>query len=151
MGACQFGHGVGRFVVNFIHSSSSLRKALFLFLFCKKKLYPLFGYYLLASKPQANGCAFAQLRAGNIKFIGSSDSQLISFEKHADNWPDQIDQWQSALSNLAAEFCAGYSSVEVHHKGSFGFQDHLLPLNRWPEEPQINATLNNSSAEKDPS
>ena len=116
-----------------------------------RPIEPQLPLYLLASKPQANGCAFAQLRAGNIKFIGSSDSQLISFEKLADNWPDQIDQWQSALSNLAAEFCAGYSSVEVHHKGSFGFQDHLLPLNRWPEEPQINATLNNSSAEKDPS
>jgi len=106
---------------------------------------PQLPLYLLASKPQANGCAFAQLRAGDIKFIGSSDSQLISFEKAADNWSEQITEWQSALSNLAAEFCQGYTSVEVHHKTSFGYQDHLLPLNRWPEESDINAALPNNS------
>ena len=106
---------------------------------------PQLPLYLLASKPQANGCAFAQLRAGDIKFIGSSDSQLISFEKAADNWSEQITEWQSALSNLAAEFCQGYTSVEVHHKTSFGYQDHLLPLNRWPEESDINAVLPNNS------
>ena len=106
---------------------------------------PQLPLYLLASKPQANGCAFAQLRAGDIKFIGSSDSQLISFEKAADNWSEQIIEWQSALSNLAAEFCQGYTSVEVHHKTSFGYQDHLLPLNRWPEESDINAALPNNS------
>jgi ATP-dependent helicase/nuclease subunit B len=114
-----------------------------------RPLEPQLPLYLLASKPQANGCAFAQLRAGDIKFIGSSDSQLISREKPADNWSEQIDQWHSALSNLAAEFCQGYSSVEVHHSGSFCFQDHLLPLNRWPEESEINAILNSSSADKD--
>ena len=106
---------------------------------------PQLPLYLLASKPQANGCAFAQLRAGDIKFIGSSDSQLISFEKPAEHWSEQIDEWQSALSNLAAEFCQGYTSVEVHHKTSFGYQDHLLPLNRWPEESDINAVLPNNS------
>ena len=106
---------------------------------------PQLPLYLLASKPQANGCAFAQLRAGDIKFIGSSDSQLISFEKAADNWSEQIAEWQIALSNLADEFCQGYSSVEVHHKTSFGYQDHLLPLNRWPEESDINAALPNNS------
>ena len=106
---------------------------------------PQLPLYLLASKPQANGCAFAQLRAGDIKFIGSSDSQLISFEKAADNWSEQIAEWQIALSNLADEFCQGYSSVEIHHKTSFGYQDHLLPLNRWPEESDINAALPNNS------
>ncbi|MGB0449589.1 MAG: PD-(D/E)XK nuclease family protein [Porticoccaceae bacterium] len=102
---------------------------------------PQLPLYLLASSPQANGCAFAQLRAGDIKFIGSSDSQLISFEKPADNWPAQIDQWQLSLSSLASEFTSGYISVEVHDKTSFGFQDHLLPLNRWPEEPEVNAIV----------
>lgn len=114
-----------------------------------RPLDPQLPLYLLASKPQANGCAFAQLRAGDIKFIGSSDSQLISGEKPADNWSDQIDQWQSALTNLATEFSGGYCSVEVHDKSRFDFQDYLLPLNRWPEESEINASINSSKAEKD--
>ena len=104
-----------------------------------RPIEPQLPLYLLASKPQANGCAFVQLRAGDIKFMGNSDSQLISFEKPADNWSAQIDEWQSALNNLATEFISGYAPVEVYDKGSFGFQDHLLPLNRWPEEPEINA------------
>jgi len=109
-----------------------------------RPIEPQLPMYLLASKPQANGCAFAQLRAGDIKFTGSSDSPLISFDKPVENWPEQITQWQSALSNLATEFCQGYISVEVHDKTSFGYQDHLLPLNRWPEESEIDATLNAS-------
>ena len=108
----------------------------------ERPIEPQLPLYLLASKPQANGCAFAQLRAGDIKFIGSSDSQLLSFEKPADNWSAQIDEWQSALSNLAAEFTSGHVSVEVYDKTNFGFQEHLLPLNRWLEELEINALVN---------
>jgi ATP-dependent helicase/nuclease subunit B len=110
-----------------------------------RPIEPQLPLYLLASKPKANGCAFAQLRAGDIKFIGNSDSQLISFEKQTDNWPAQIDQWQIALSSLATEFSQGYASVEVHHMSSFGFQDHLLPLNRWPEETDINTLVRKQS------
>jgi ATP-dependent helicase/nuclease subunit B len=104
-----------------------------------RPIEPQLPLYLLASKPQTNGCAFAQLRANDIKFIGNSDSQLISLEKPFDDWPEQIDQWQSALTNLATEFTSGHISVAVYDKAKFGFQDHLLPLNRWPEEAEINA------------
>ena len=106
-----------------------------------RPIEPQLPLYLLASKPQANGCAFAQLRAGDIKLIGNSDSELLNGEKPADNWPAQIDEWQSALANLAAEFTEGYASVEVYDNTSFGYQEHLLPLNRWPEEPEINALV----------
>ncbi len=118
-----------------------------------RPIEPQLPLYLLATKPQANGCAFAQLRAGDIKFIGSSDSQLISSDKPIDNWSAQIAEWQAALSNLASEFCHGYASVEVHDSGSFAFQEHLLPLNRWPEESQINAALDkhNNLTEEDKS
>ena len=102
---------------------------------------PQLPLYLLASDPQANGCAFAQLRAGDIKFVGKSDSQLINFEKPAEDWPDQIDQWRTALGNLAREFSSGYAPVEIYDGTSFGYQDYLLPLNRWNEESEINAAL----------
>ena len=100
---------------------------------------PQLPLYLLASDPTANGCAFAQLRAGNIKFVGNSDSQLIPSEKPAEDWSAQIDQWRTALQNLAAEFSSGHARVEVYDKTGFGFKAHLLPLNRWNEEPEINA------------
>ena len=85
--------------------------------------------------------AFAQIKGGLVKFIGVSDSQLIADEKPVEDWPAQIDQWRTALANLADEFCSGYANMEVFDKGAFNFQTDLLPLNRWLEEPEISAKL----------
>ena len=115
-----------------------------------RPLEPQLPLYLLASEPQANGCAFAQLRAGDIKFVGTSDSQLIDREKPVDDWPARIDQWRSALANLAHEFTTGHAPVEIHDKNSFGYQDYLLPLNRWNEEPEINGAVAEQQLSKQP-
>jgi len=50
------------------------------------------------------------------------------------------------LNNLADEFVCGHASVEIYDKGQFGYQDYLLPLNRWPEEVEINAQVAASGA-----
>lgn len=102
---------------------------------------PQLPLYVLASNPVANGCAFAQIKGGLIKFIGTSDSQLIPAEKPVEDWPAQIDEWRRALSNLSAEFSAGHANMEVFDNSAFAFQSHLLPLNRWLEEPEISAQL----------
>jgi ATP-dependent helicase/nuclease subunit B len=102
---------------------------------------PQLPLYVLSSNPIANGCAFAQIKGGLIKFIGVSDSQLIADEKPAEDWPAQIDEWRIALANLADEFSSGYANMEVFDKGAFNFQTDLLPLNRWLEEPEISAKL----------
>jgi probable DNA repair protein len=102
---------------------------------------PQLPLYVLSSNPIANGCAFAQIKGGLVKFIGVSDSQLIADEKAAEDWPAQIDEWRIALANLADEFCSGYANMEVFDKGAFNFQTDLLPLNRWLEEPEISAKL----------
>ena len=103
---------------------------------------PQLPLYVLASNPVANGCAFAQIKGGLIKFIGTSDSQLIPSEKAVEDWSAQIDQWQVALTKLADEFTSGYAPVEIFDNASFTFQSHLLPLNRWLEEPEITAMAN---------
>ena len=108
---------------------------------------PQLPLYVLASNPRANGCAFAQIKGGKIKFVGSTDSKFLASEKQSPDgdlsqqWAEQIDQWQSALNNLADEFVRGHASVEVHDQTQFGYQDYLLPLNRWSEEADINAEL----------
>ena len=109
-----------------------------------RPIEPQLPLYLLASDPQANGCAFAQLRAGDIKFIGNSDSQLIPSEGPSEDWPAQIDRWRAALENLALEFSSGQAKIEVYDTNSFDFKAHLLPLNRWNEEPEINAAVSES-------
>ncbi|MDG2501910.1 MAG: PD-(D/E)XK nuclease family protein [Porticoccaceae bacterium] len=102
---------------------------------------PQLPLYVLSSDPIAHGCAFAQIKGGLIKFVGVSDGQLIPGEKSVEDWPAQVDQWRTALSNLASEFTAGHAIMEVFDKGAFNFQTDLLPLNRWLEEPEISAKL----------
>jgi hypothetical protein len=108
---------------------------------------PQLPLYVLSSNPRAHGCAFAQIKGGKIKFVGSTDSKFLASEKQSPDgdlsqqWAEQIDQWQSALNNLADEFVRGHASVEVHDQTQFGYQDYLLPLNRWSEEADINAEV----------
>ncbi len=108
---------------------------------------PQLPLYLIASEPRANGCAFAQIKGGKIALIGSTDSQFLASEKASSepdpeaHWQQQIADWQAALDNLAAEFVSGAAAVEIHDSTHFGYQDYLLPLNRWPEEPEISAQL----------
>jgi len=112
---------------------------------------PQLPLYVIASEPRANGCAFAQIKGGKIALIGSTDSQFLVNEKASTepdpeaHWQQQIADWQVALDNLAAEFVSGAAAVEIHDSTNFGYQNHLLPLNRWPEEPDINAQLEQPS------
>ncbi|MDC1513128.1 PD-(D/E)XK nuclease family protein [Porticoccaceae bacterium] len=113
---------------------------------------PQLPLYVLASNPRANGCAFAQIKGGKIKFVGSTDSKFLASEKAtgdmdlSQQWAEQIDAWQNALNRLADEFVRGHASVEVYDQTQFGYQDYLLPLNRWPEEADINAEVAGSIA-----
>jgi ATP-dependent helicase/nuclease subunit B len=100
---------------------------------------PQLPMYLLASNPAANGCAFAQIRGGAIKFVGNSDSQLIPNEKLIENWSLQVDKWQAALGGLAHEFTSGKAGMQIFNAAAFAFQSHLLPLNRWSEEAELKA------------
>ena len=102
---------------------------------------PQLPVYVSALTPTVNGCAFAQLRGGNIKFSGVSDSQLIENEKPNDNWINSVEKWRNSIEGLASEFSDGFSSMEVHHSNGILFQTHLLPLNRWSEEPLITSIL----------
>ena len=113
---------------------------------------PQLPLYVLASNPRANGCAFAQIKGGKIKFVGSTDSKFLASEKVTSDmdlsqqWAEQIDAWQNALNRLADEFVRGHASVEVYDQTQFGYQDYLLPLNRWSEEADVNAEVAGSIA-----
>ncbi|HIG67526.1 MAG TPA: hypothetical protein EYQ44_06895 [Porticoccaceae bacterium] len=108
---------------------------------------PQLPLYVLASEPQAKGCAFAQVKAGKIKFTGISASDLIADVKPLETWDSQVVQWEHAIGALAEEFTSGVTQVEVFDSGSFQFQSYLLPLNRWHEESDINTELLNKSTQ----
>ena len=108
---------------------------------------PQLPLYVLASEPQANGCAFAQVKAGKIKFTGVSASDLIPEVKPLETWNAQVAKWEHAIGALAEEFTSGIAQVEVFDSGSFQFQNYLLPLNRWHEESDINTELLDKSTQ----
>ena len=99
---------------------------------------PQLPLYVSVCEPTVNGCAFAQIIGGKIRFTGLSDSQLIAGEKVSDNWGEQVGLWHSSMTALASEFTAGVAHMEVIHSSGITYQTHLLPLNRWSEEPMIN-------------
>jgi hypothetical protein len=94
--------------------------------------------YVSASQAPVNGCAFAQIIGGKIRFMGISDSQMIEGEKTGIDWDQAVTQWHDSISLLADEFTAGVSQMEIIHASGVLYHTHLLPLNRWSEEPIIN-------------
>lgn len=108
---------------------------------------PQLPLYIMATKPQASGCAFAQIKGGNIKFIGIGESSFFEQQTVIDNWPEQLEQWRKALSNLAYEFSSGFASIEIYDSAVLNFQEYLLPLNRYFEAANINAQLSMSEAD----
>ena len=101
----------------------------------------------MATNPQASGCAFAQIKGGNIKFVGIGESRFFDQQTVIDNWPEQREQWRKALSNLAHEFSCGLASIEIYDSAALNFQEYLLLLNRYLELANINAQLPISEAD----
>ena len=99
---------------------------------------PQLPLYVSASQAPVHGCAFAQIIGGKIRFMGISDSQMIEGEKTGIDWDQAVTQWHDSISLLADEFTAGVSQMEIIHASGVLYHTHLLPLNRWSEEPIIN-------------
>ena len=108
---------------------------------------PQLPLYIMATNPQASGCAFAQIKGGNIKFVGIGETALFDRQNIVENWPEQLEQWQRSLTNLANEFISGLATIEVFDSVVLNFQDYLLPLNRYSEASAINNQLEQSSTE----
>ena len=102
---------------------------------------PQLPLYIMATNPQASGCAFAQIKGGNIKFIGIGESSFFDQQTVINNWPEQLEQWRKSLSNLAHEFSSGLASTEVYDSAVLNFQEYLLPLNRYLEAATISSQL----------
>lgn len=96
------------------------------------------------------GLGFFILRSEGGKFSGvTQQSDTLPGVKAADDWPQQLQQWEQALHQLAQEFANGVAYVAKHHRESFGQTDPLLPLTRWPERErvlnQLSATVGSST------
>ncbi|MDB2343808.1 PD-(D/E)XK nuclease family protein [Porticoccaceae bacterium] len=94
---------------------------------------PQLPLYVVAGEPKVNGCAFAQIKGGDLRFVGLSETQNINHKENPVSWGEQVDGWKASLTALAVEFKSGTVSTEIFNQTLFRHQNFLLPLNRNAE------------------
>jgi RecB family exonuclease len=74
---------------------------------------PQLPLYLTVAEPDAGAIAFAQVRAGDMRFVGlARDPGVLPGTKAPDTtWDGQRAAWRAALARLADEFATGHAAV----------------------------------------
>lgn len=75
---------------------------------------PQLPLYLVAGEPAAVAIAFAQVKAGDMKFAAlAADETLLPVKKPLpeQGWDEQLAAWRAVLARLAAQFAAGAAAV----------------------------------------
>ena len=74
---------------------------------------PQLPLYALQDPLHVRGLAFAQIRTQSVKFNGitAQAGQLPGVKPSPTEWSVLVEQWQSALTTLADNFCAGEAAV----------------------------------------
>lgn len=76
---------------------------------------PQLPLYLIATEPDAAAIAFAQVRAGEMKFVAlAADETLLPVRTSLPElgWEAQLAEWRRVLSALATQFAAGEAAVQ---------------------------------------
>jgi ATP-dependent helicase/nuclease subunit B len=96
---------------------------------------PQLPLYLTVAEPDAAAVAFAQVRAGDMKFVGlARESGLLPGAKApAVSWDAQRGVWRAELERLAGEFAAGNAAVDPKRPGQTCRLCDLQPLCRIHE------------------
>jgi probable DNA repair protein len=97
---------------------------------------PQLPLYLVASEPGAAAIAFAQVRAGEMKFSALAADETLLPVKHSlpeSGWDAQVADWHRVLARLATEFAAGAAAVDPKHPQKTCRNCDLQPLCRIHE------------------
>jgi hypothetical protein len=76
---------------------------------------PQLPLYLVATEPDAAAIAFAQVKAGEMKFAAlAADETLLPVRKSQPDlgWDAQVGEWRRVLARLATQFAAGEAAVQ---------------------------------------
>ena len=76
---------------------------------------PQLPLYLVSTEPDAVGIAFAQVKAGEMKFAAlAADETLLPVRKSLPElgWEQQVAEWRRVLTRLATQFAAGEAAVQ---------------------------------------
>jgi probable DNA repair protein len=97
---------------------------------------PQLPLYLIASEPAAVAIAFAQVKAGDMKFTAlAADETLLPVWKSLPDigWDAQVAAWREVLTRLAAQFAAGEAAVQPKNPRMTCRNCDLQPLCRIHE------------------
>jgi probable DNA repair protein len=97
---------------------------------------PQLPLYLIATEPDAVGIAFAQVKAGEMKFVAlAADETLLPVWKSLPDigWDAQVASWREVLARLATEFTAGAAAVHPKDPRTTCRNCDLQPLCRIHE------------------
>ena len=83
---------------------------------------PQLPLYLLAAEPTAHAIAFAQVRAGDMKFVSIATGKDLlpgaqvlpngRLKQAAQSWGEQVAAWKAELEGLARAFARGEAAVD---------------------------------------
>jgi probable DNA repair protein len=74
---------------------------------------PQLTVYAVTAKERLAAVAFARLKAGEMRFLGTSDDKDVLPEvKPAKSWPDLLADWKREAESLGAAFAAGEARVD---------------------------------------
>ena len=101
---------------------------------------PQLPLYLTASEPDASGVAFAQVRAGDMKFVGLARAEdLLPGVKTpgdagrsgaAPDWEQQVGLWRAEMERLARGFAEGQAPVDPNRPLQTGEYCDVKPFCR---------------------
>ena len=97
---------------------------------------PQLPLYLVSTEPDAVGIAFAQVKAGEMKFAAlAADETLLPVRKSLPDigWDAQVGAWREVLARLATQFAAGEAAVQPKYPRKTCRNCDLQPLCRIRE------------------
>jgi len=97
---------------------------------------PQLPLYLVATEPDAVAIAFAQVKAGEMKFAAlAADETLLPVRKSLPDigWDAQVGEWRRVLARLATQFAAGEAAVQPKNPRKTCRNCDLQPLCRIHE------------------
>jgi len=111
---------------------------------------PQLPLYLVATEPDASAIAFAQVKAGAMKFAALAETEaLLPVKKSLPDlgWDGQVAEWRRVLARLATQFAAGEAAVQPKNPPTTCRNCDLQPLCRIHE--RLGAFVANQDGDDD--
>ncbi|UTF60728.1 PD-(D/E)XK nuclease family protein [Gilvimarinus sp. DA14] len=109
-------------------------------------------YVCALTEHNITAIALVSINAKNTQLSGWGDQTALNITgiepPEKQSWQHQLDAWQSALQQLAAEIRQGYASTLYRSVDAQRYDNWLAPLSRVDDEAQVQRWLNQPEAAK---